>query len=825
MFRPALLLLLLWLAVSHSALAAPSLDASYGLIPLAFTLNTGQAPDHIRFTARGSGCGMAFSPSGTTFLLSRETPASVARRSAKRSVVFEDTPETKQPDYETFALGLEFVGANENPEIIGEDRLPWNNNYFIGNDPNQWRTDVPNYKKIRFKEVYKGIDLVYYGNRKRVKYDFVVRPGENPEQILLKYDFEGYEGSLSVNGKGELVVKTPVGEIIEEKPYCYQKIGGKEVEVEVGYEVVGGGQYRFRVGEYDEKYDLVIDPELVYSTYLGGVERDTILDIAVDNEGNAYVTGECAHGFPFTPAAYDTTHSPIFVSKLNPRGTALIYSTFLTGIASHESPSVEVDENGNACVAGETISSDFPLTDNAIDKKYSAGEVFITKLNREGNELVFSTFFGGDSIDEVLDIAMDTAGDIYLVGRTGSSDFPTTPGAYQTQNSTKRAAFVSKICNNGSRLVFSTLFQEGYCERALGIAVDQQGNPCIMGQTQDLNFPITQGAYTQPLKGQLEAYVTKFKNDGSGLIFSTLIGGSNNDIPTGIAVDSEGAAYICGFTGEAQNTFDFPTTPGAFQTNRSRVDNVGFVAKFSQSGVLSYSTLIQGADLETGRVWLNDIVVNQKNQALVVGTSGSSSFPTTPDAFFPEKPGIGQHIILSIISEDGGSLVYSTYWGSGGGTSITLNAGGNVLVSGSTSSKEFPVTPGVVDENVTWEYEGVPATDGVISKFHIYFTSSTIESVTGELPSFRITGVYPNPFNLSTTVEFNLPYPGQVGISVYSMTGQKVFEKWTNIYASGIQQIYWNGMDEYGEKVSSGTYIIRIVAGKHSAFTKAMFLK
>ena len=215
-------------------------------IPLAFTLNEGQADHSIRFTAQGSGCGMGFSPTGTTFLLTRETAASVAKRAAKKSVVLADDPARDTPEYESFALKLAFVGANENPEIQGEDRLSWNNNYFIGNDSSKWRTDVPNYRKIRLTEVYKGIDLVYYGNRKRVKYDFVVKPGEDPNTILLQYEFGDTGGSLSVNEKGELIVKTPLGELIEEKPYCYQKIGGKEISVEVQYEVVEGGIYRFR---------------------------------------------------------------------------------------------------------------------------------------------------------------------------------------------------------------------------------------------------------------------------------------------------------------------------------------------------------------------------------------------------------------------------------------------------------------------------------------------------------------------------------------------------------------------------------------------------
>ncbi|MHB9028244.1 MAG: DUF7948 domain-containing protein, partial [Candidatus Latescibacterota bacterium] len=442
------MLLHAFLLSPSSAPAAPSLDANYGKIPLAFTLNEGQAPDHIRFTARGSGCGMAFSPSGTTFLLSRETPSSVARRSAKRSVVFEDTPETNQPDYETFALGLEFVGANENPEIVGEDRLPWNNNYFIGNDPDQWRTDVPNYGKIRFKEVYRGIDLVYYGNQKRVKYDFVVRPGEDPEQILLKYDIGGYEGSLEVNEKGELVVKTPVGEMIEEKPYCYQRIGGKEVEVKVGYEVVDKGSYRFRVGEYDGRYDLVIDPELVYSTYLGGKGDESVAGIAVDNEGCAYVTGrtESVSDYPITQGAFTSSFRYIFITKLNSSGTALLYSTFLGAEKGNETPAdIKVDQLGNAYIVGYYAGANFPVTHGAFSSMSNSLGGFVTKLNSDGNGLQYSLVLGGSSGARIEAIILDLPGNAYITGTTSSVDFPTTSGAYDQLSSNYTRVFVSKV--------------------------------------------------------------------------------------------------------------------------------------------------------------------------------------------------------------------------------------------------------------------------------------------------------------------------------------------------------------------------------------------
>ncbi len=442
------------ISVSFPSGAFPISIDRMNSIPLAFTLNEGQTHSSITFTAQGSGCGMAFSPSGTTFLLSRETPASIAKRAAKKSVVFEDDPTRDQPEYESFALKLAFVGANENSRIQGEDRLSWNNNYFIGNDASKWRTDVPNYKKIRLTEVYDGIDLVYYGNQKRVKYDFVVKPGEDPERIVLKYDFGDSGGSLAANGNGELVVKTPVGELVEKKPYCYQKIDGKEVEVQVGYEVVSGGMYRFQVGAYDGKYDLVIDPELVFSTYLGGKEEDAATGVAIDDAGCVYVAGSKSDSpdFPITPGALNSTVTKMFISKISSDGKSLVYSTFF-GSNDYELPTIagiEVDGEGNAYVAGSGVGSTFPTTSGAYDTQVNEYiDCYVTKINPQGNGLIYSTFIGGTNHEFIKGLALDGDGNVYVAGFTNSTDYPTTIGAYRKNKESDTVdAFLTKCLSS-----------------------------------------------------------------------------------------------------------------------------------------------------------------------------------------------------------------------------------------------------------------------------------------------------------------------------------------------------------------------------------------
>jgi hypothetical protein len=822
-----LLIAFLGFLLYGTTLAAPSIDASFGNIHLAFTVNRGQSPSSIRFTAQGSGCGMAFSPAGTTFLLSRETAASVAKRAAKKSVVFENDPTRDRPEYESFALKLAFVGANENPEIQGEDRLPWNNNYFIGNDPDQWRTDVPNYKKIRLREVYDGVDLVYYGNRKRVKYDFVVKPGEDPEKILLKYDFGEAGGALEVNEKGELVVKTPVGELIEEKPYCYQKIEGKEAAVEVAYEVIEGGTYRFRVGEYDKSAELVIDPELVYSTYLGGIEEDYVDDIAADSEGCAYVTGITgSRDFPITAGAYDTSFHTLFVSKLNPEGTALLYSTYLGGPEPSHLSRIAVDSQGNACVTGEGTVG-FPVTENAIDKVYNGGDGFITKINSTGNGLIVSTFFGGSQTDEIEAVALDHNDNIYITGYTYSSDFPTTPEAYENENDHGggEVVFVTKFNSDASEVLYSTFIGHG---AATDIQVNSSGEVYICGRTRltSPDYPLTDNAIdTIPSSiGNDKIFITKLNETGSQLVYSTLLGGTEDQASLGIALDSSGSAYVCGTT----TSVDFPTTPNAFMTGSILSRYYGFVSKISSDGgKLEYSTLLTGEKDTTASTdtVIRDIAIYGDGYSVITGRTGARYFPVTPDAIQPEKK--GGNSILAIISKDGGNLIYSTYWGGSGNdeaNALALDGIGNVYIAGITSSVDFPRSEGAIDTTLS-RYDYLRMPEGFTSKFH-FGDISTHVSGHGDTPSkFHIISTYPNPFNPSTTIEFSLPEPEKVNLMVYSITGQKVYEVQTKKLSAGTQRIRWDGKDAFNKTVSSGIYLIRLDNGKRSIAQKVLFLK
>ncbi|MBN1291748.1 MAG: SBBP repeat-containing protein, partial [Candidatus Latescibacteria bacterium] len=511
---------------------------SYGKIPLAFTVNQGQTDPQVRFTTQGNGCSMLFTPTGTIFYMSRETGDSVAKRNVQKTA---KTSGDLEPDnqsgreYESFAFKTVFVGAHSNPDMVGEDRLTWNNNYFIGKDTSKWQTDVPNYGKVRLVEVYDSIDLVYYGDKNRIKYDFVVKSGEDPSTIVLQYYLgENTGNALSINRAGELVVTTPFGDIIEDTPYCYQEINGRKVEVSIRYRIIDASLniFGFETGNYDTNVDLVIDPALVYSTFLGGNDFDKGTGIAVDSSGNAYVTGY--------------TQSVENYSLPNPFGG--LFSNF------------NINQGDGW---GGTFGEGFGKQ-NSLGSK----DIFVAKIKASGNGLAYATFIGGGGWDEANGIALDSSGCVYITGYTESDDYPVTNGAFDTSlffssyNVPGTDVFVTKLNAAGNSLAYSTYIGDSGPDYAYAIAVDGSGNAYVTGYTESfqwyLGTSVTNGAYDNTYNFK-DAFVTKLNASGTNIVYFTYLGGTGYDTGTGIAVDSSGNAYVTGYTAST----NFPVTNGA----------------------------------------------------------------------------------------------------------------------------------------------------------------------------------------------------------------------------------------------------------------------
>jgi hypothetical protein len=665
--------------------AAASVAASdaYGKLPLSFEANQGQSDKQVKFLSRGPGYALFLTP--TEAVLSLQ--AGPGQRGKKASLLPVSTRPKDAPS-KAAVLRVRLEHANRNPKVSGLEELPGKTNYFIGNDPARWRREIPRFGKVKYRQVYSGVDLLYYGNQRQLEYDFVIAPGADPTQIELSFD--GAE-RLRVDADGNLLVSIPEGEIVEHTPVIYQDLDGMRRRVAGGYELKSRHTVAFKLAAYDSRKRLTIDPSLAYSTYLHGSTGDNGNAIAVDSSGNAYVTGITnSSDFPTTPGALQpTSGGGAFVSKLNKRGTALVYSTYLggSGGGGADGEGIAVDSSGNAYVTGSTHSSDFPTTAGALQSTSGGGfDAFVSKLNSTGTALVYSTYLGGSIDDYGFGIAVDSSGNAYVTGYTDSINFPTTAGALQTTYGGGYAdVFISKLNSVGTALVYSTYLGGKGGDVGDGIAVDSSGHAYVTGYTVSINFPSTPGAF-ETITGGLTTFVSKLNSGGTALVYSTGLGGDSSG--SGIAVDSSGNTFVTGDTSWPY----FPTTPGAFQTTLAGTDNA-FVSKLNAGGsALLYSTYLGGNQIDSGQ----GIAVDSSGNAYVIGYTTSSNFPTTADAF-QTTLGLCQKAFVSKLNSGGTSLLYSTYLGGSGGEfglGIAVDPPGNAYVTGYTQSTDFPTTAG-----------------------------------------------------------------------------------------------------------------------------------
>lgn len=390
--------------------------SAYGNLPLSFEANQGQTDGRAKFLSRGNGYAIFLTPDDVVLRLRNgERESGRAGESAfvgRRSSV----------------LRMKLVGANHSPRIVGLGKMSGRSNYFIGNDPKRWRTDVANFARVKYESVYAGVDLIWHGDQRQIEYDFVIAPGADPGWVKLS--FAGAD-LMTIDGEGALVLRIDGQHVRLLKPKAWQEQNGHPCEIACDYRIGRNNQIEFRLGEYDASNTLVIDPVIVYSTYFGGTGVESGLGVAVDGAGNAYVCGSTVStDFPAQNAVQPNkgggTTSDAFVLKLNPSGSSVIYSTYLGGNGADTAYSIAVDAAGNAYAAGETGSSDFPATAGAFQQNSAgANDAFVTKLNPSGSALVYSTLAGGNNFDRAYGIAVDAAGSAYLAGQTASTDFPT----------------------------------------------------------------------------------------------------------------------------------------------------------------------------------------------------------------------------------------------------------------------------------------------------------------------------------------------------------------------------------------------------------------
>jgi hypothetical protein len=688
----------------------------YGKLQLSFEANRGTMDDRVKFLSRGPGYALFLTANSATLAL-------------RPSIA---TGESRE-EHQGAAVRLDFVGANPSPRVSPADPLPGKVNYLIGNDPQQWRTNIPTYARVRYESIYPGIDLVFYGNQGQLEYDFVVAPGADPRVIQLSVN--GAQ-DVSLADNGDLLIETAGGELLHRKPIIYQQINGARQEVAGYYMQRPDGTFGIAIGPYDTEQTLLVDPVLVYATYLGGGTAglgaqgpERVNDIAVDGTGNAYVVGTTdVTDFPTTLGAFDTDCGPLgscaladsndaFVAKLSADGSTLLYSTYLGGSDLDFGFGIDVDSSGNAYVVGGTRSTDFPKTLGALDPfKGGFDDGFVTKLNPTGSGLVYSTYLGGASGDLAFAVTVDATGNAYVTGDTAGF-FPVTAGSFQIAHAGSRDVFVAKLNAAGNALVYATYVGGSSADAGRGITIDASGNVFVTGDVFSLNYPTTAGAFdatcgaTIPCGGSTpDAFVTKLNANGTALIYSTYLGGDSVDRGRSVGVDSMGRAYVFGPT----FSINFPTLNAIQSTKLGSFDC--FLASLTATGGgLVYSTYLGstgGESCEGGGA------VDSAGNAYVSGGTANTG-NTFPSAGVPAVlgPGGGSDAFVTKVDSSGSLLLSVRVGGTGSEASLSLaiDGAGAAYIGGLTQSIDDSLAT-VSAAQTTYGGHGAGFSDGFVAK-------------------------------------------------------------------------------------------------------------
>ena len=640
----------------------PVMAQRYGSLPLAFEPNQGQSDSRVKFLSRGGGY--------TVFLT--ETGAVLTLEDAAGS-----------------AVRASLVGASP-ATIDGADPLSGHSNYLLGNDPRRWQIGVPQFGKVRYTGIYPGIDLLFYGNQRQLEYDFIVSPHRRPSAIRLAID--GAQ-SVRLDSNGDLVLGTRSRPIRMQRPIAYQDIEGTRRRVAVRYRLMRGHTVGFDVGPYDTNAALVIDPlVLVHSSYLGGFEWDEPNDMALDPAGNTYVTGLTeGRGFPVTEGGQlsaSVSSVNAFVTKIDPSGLSVVYSTIFGGSGFENPHGIAVDASGGAVVAGGTTSADFPAVGGLQTELRGTEDAFVVKLAPSGTSFVYSTLFGGSGADEFTDLAVAPTGEVYAAGTTMSVDLPVRNAVQPSFGGATFDMFAVKLNADVSQVRYATYLGGSGDESGPSLAVDSAGSAFIVGSTRSADFP-TANAVQPVFRGGSsggfypDAFVTKLSPDGSSLVYSTYLGGLSFDSATDVAVDASGNAYVVGST----ESGDFPRVGGIPRTNYSAYPDA-FVTKINSTGsALLLSTTLGGSNSDAAL----RVALDATGNLWVAGFTSSEDFPVK-SPFQATFAGGWDDGFVAKLNPQGSSLLTSTYFGGSGRdyiSGLAIDAAGSVLVSGVTSSPDL----------------------------------------------------------------------------------------------------------------------------------------
>ncbi len=668
---------------SHAAEAEPGVLDLSGM-PLAFIANEGQTDPDVAYHVSSSGGSLFFTP---------------------REVVF-TLPMTQENAY---VVRMDFIGA-DTAAIRGFNKQAGIVNYFIGNDPAEWRTHIATYGGVHYDNLYPGIDLRFEGTYGSLKGTYTVMPFANPSLIRWQYtnaeqvtlDPESGDLRIALYDDAEFGART----LAELAPIAWQDVNGERVAVDVRYALNDADEIAFELGAYDPHYPLIIDPEIQYSTYIGGNEDDLGYDVALDNAGNAYLTGVTQSlTFPRSAGAIQTTlrgGTDAFVTKLNVSISSqkIVYSTYLGGISVDEGYGIAIDASSNAYVTGYTTSNNFPGTPPLTYN--GAKDAFIAKLNPSGTALLYSRYLGGSGDDFGEAVQINAAGQAYVSGWTESTNFPVN-NAVQATKSGGRDAFITKFNADASGRVFSSYLGGIGTDEAKNIFVDASDQVYIAGYTESSNFPTVFAFQSSFGGGTSDGFLTKLTSGGA-YVYSTFFGGSGSDSVTGVAVDALGSPHIVGWTSSTSATFPLSAAP--LQGENAGGEDA-FLAQLNDTG----DTLIYGSFLGGGASdRAHDLALDPSEIVHITGLTASGNFPLVDP--FPGQDsykGGSSDVFVTAIDVDSSSFFYSSYVGGGAADvaeAIAVDSGGGIYVIGHTTSTNFPEIRGAFQRGGTTGYEG-----------------------------------------------------------------------------------------------------------------------
>jgi len=636
----------------------------FGSLPLSFEANRGQSHGAAAFVAHGQGYSLSLGPTEARF----DFPVAQTRSADVRKAAIARTKSGT-------TLTMQLLGASRQSQIGSKSPLPGKVNYLVGADPKQWKTDIPTFRQVKCEGVYPGIDLVYYGNQRQLEYDFIVAPHADPSRIALRF---GGADTLKVDKTGDLLVGLHGGSVRWHKPVVYQNISGQRKSVMGRFVKKSNGVVGFAVARYDVRRPLVIDPVLAYSTFLGGNGNDAVNGIALDASGNAYVTGTTdSSNFPGTTGGNHNAAG--FVAKLDPSGTRLLYSTYI-GAAFGQA--VTVDSAGNAYVVGSVPGATIPVI-RGYQASYGGGvnDGFLMVVNAAGNGVLYSTFIGGSDQDAASSVALGPDGTVYIAGYTYSTNFRTA-SALQAANAGGQDAFVVRLNTSQSgnaSLLFGTYYGGSGFESANGIAVDSSGRFCIAGGTSSPDLPKVHSFQNSLIGGQ-NLFVAAFAPGGAQVTYSSYLGGVGSDYANSVAMDNQNNAYVTGASSSANFPLRKPIQ-GAYGGGSTDAIAAKFSLGATGSASLVYSTFLGGTTADAGYSIATD----------VWGNAAFCGYSFDAGGF--------QHVFVAKINSAGGKLLYGRYFGGTANdlpTTLALDPLGYAIVGGTTSSTDFPVTPGAL---------------------------------------------------------------------------------------------------------------------------------